>query len=135
MAGRAVLVVVAVVGLVLLRPLLADAVAAVADGDRTVAFLLGTLPWLVLVLSLVSFRLHGRMALVWLGLWLALVGSPALSRVGGGGVERSLEQRAPGYSEGWLAATAVVVVLGGAAYAWARRTGRLPPPGRTPSGR
>ena len=122
------LVALAVVGLVLLRPLLADAVAAAADGDRTVAFLLGLLPWIAVVLPLVSYRLHRRMALVWLGLWLSLLGAPALSRAGTGPVERSLEERAPGYLEGWLTAMGVVVVLGGLAYVWGRRTGRVPPP-------
>ncbi|MFP5220358.1 MAG: hypothetical protein ACLGIG_11620 [Actinomycetes bacterium] len=135
-AVRVAVGVVAVGGLVLLRPRLADGVAALADGDRTVAFLLGMLPWLALVLPLVSYRLHRQIALVWLGLWLAVLGSPALSRIGTSSVERSLEERAPGYFEGWLAATAAVVVLGGASYVWARRTGRIPPsPGRTPSGR
>lgn len=115
----------AVVALVFLRPWLALAVRAVADGDRGVAAALGVVPWVVGPLGLALVGVVHRSWPLWLGLWLFVLGAPGLSRRDSGRVERALEEQAPGYIEGWLVGMGVFLVLLTGWYVWARATGRL----------
>lgn len=113
--GRVVLwalvAVVALASALVLRQRLPEAVEAVAAGDRGVAFALGLVPWLALVLSVLLLRLLRHWWPMPVAFWLWVVMAPRLTRrSGSGGVEDELVLRAPGYPDGWAAGVLLLLV-------------------------